>query len=254
MIDLLDPNKVISRMFEAGQFADMQNYCSKMLEKNPKDLVALQNLALSFLHLEKFSECIEICDKVLSDNKYDNYALTLKIHALENLGKFDEVLHCCDLLLEKNKDDTWAMNTVGLAFNELNRYEEACEIFEKVLKIDNRNITSLINKAISLSFLGENQKSIEYYDQAQKIDPIMKELSIAKSREFEKLGLKDEAFLAAQGVLLEEMKKIKSDAVKNKCSVFHQFCEMEFAQSKKEKLDWDNSKDKFSDDSKLGKT
>ena len=56
----------------------------------------------------------------------------------------------------------------------------------------------------------------------------MKELSEAKSREFEKLELNDEAFLAAQGVLLEDIEKIKQDAIKNKCSVFHQFCNEEF--------------------------
>ena len=33
----------------------------------------------------------------------------------------------------------------------------------------------------------------------------------------------DEAFLAAQGVLLKDMKKIQEDAKENKCSVFHQF-------------------------------
>ena len=43
----------------------------------------------------------------------------------------------------------------------------------------------------------------------------------------------DEAFLAAQGVLNKDMDKIKNDAKKNKCSVFHQFCEEEFEKSNK---------------------
>ena len=67
---------------------------------------------------------------------------------------------------------------------------------------------------------------------AQIIDPSMKELAIAKSREFKKLGLEDEAFLAAQGVLIKDMEKIKSDAKENKCSVFHQFCQTEFEKKK----------------------
>ena len=60
----------------------------------------------------------------------------------------------------------------------------------------------------------------------------MKELSIAKSREYEKLGLEDDAFLAAQGVLIKDMEKIKSDAKEIKCSVFHQFCQTEFEEKK----------------------
>ena len=66
----------------------------------------------------------------------------------------------------------------------------------------------------------------------QTMDPSMKELAIAKSREFEKLDLGDEAFLAAQGVLIKDMKKIKSDAKENKCSVFQQFCQIEFEEKK----------------------
>jgi tetratricopeptide (TPR) repeat protein len=187
---------------------------------------------LSLLHLEKFSDCIDICNKVLQENEFDNYALTLKIHALENLGKFNEVLNCCEKLLAKNKGDTWALNSKGLALNELNKYKEASEIFDKVLEIDIKNITALINKASSMSILGNHKQSIEFYDLAQKINPLMKELSEAKSREFEKLELKDEAFLAAQGILLEDIEKIKQDSIKNKCSVFHQFCQNEYEKTK----------------------
>ena len=43
--------------------------------------------------------------------------------------------------------------------------------------------------------------------------------------------MSDEAFLAAQGVLNNDMAKIKSDAKENKCSVFHQFCDDEFQNS-----------------------
>ncbi len=63
---------------------------------------------------------------------------------------------------------------------------------------------------------------------AQTIDSNLKEIPLAKSRLFEKLGMEDDAFLAAQGVLNKNMEKIKTDANKYKCSVFHQFCEEEF--------------------------
>ena len=60
----------------------------------------------------------------------------------------------------------------------------------------------------------------------------MREIPSAKSKLFEKLNKPDEAFLAAQGVLNKDMDKIKSDAKENKCSIFHQFCEDEFENSK----------------------
>jgi len=85
-----------------------------------------------------------------------------------------------------------------------------------------------MNKAISLSHLGNYRDSIIFYDKAQTIDSTLKELPLAKSRLYEKLDMKDDAFLAAQGVLNKDMEKIKNDAKENKCSVFHQFCEDEF--------------------------
>ena len=88
-----------------------------------------------------------------------------------------------------------------------------------------------MNKAISLSHLGNYKDSINYYDRVQMIDSKLKEIPLAKSRLFEKLKMKDDAFLAAQGVLNKDMEKIKNDAKENKCSVFHQFCEDEFKKS-----------------------
>ncbi|MEK6865554.1 MAG: hypothetical protein AABX06_03685, partial [Thermoproteota archaeon] len=95
--------------------------------------------------------------------------------------------------------------------------------------------TALMNKAISLNHLRNYRESIEYYDKAQIVDPSLHEASIAKSQAFEKLGMEDEAFLAAQGVLVKDMEKIKTDAKKNKCSVFHQYCQNEFEELKDKK-------------------
>jgi tetratricopeptide (TPR) repeat protein len=117
---------------------------------------------------------------------------------------------------------------MGLSLNELNRHQDALEYYDTSLLIDSNDVTALMNKAISLSHLGNFEDSIEYYDRAQIIDSKSKEIPLAKSRLFEKLGMKDDSFLAAQGILNKDMEKIKNDAKNNKCSVFHQFCENEF--------------------------
>src|SRR3989338_1414610 len=189
-------------MFESGKFDDMYNYCTKLLETNPDDMVALQNSALALLHLEKFEDSIIYCDKVLQIKIFDIYALKNKIYSLEKLKRYDDALTCCKIILDIDGSDVWALNSMGLSLNKLDRYQEA----------------------------------IEFYDKAQIIDPSsLHEASIAKSQAFEKLGMEDEAFLAAQGVLVKDMEKIKIDAKKNKCSVFHQYCQNEFEELKNKK-------------------
>jgi len=120
---------------------------------------------------------------------------------------------------------------MGLSLNELNRHNDALEFYDKVLEIDTNDVTALMNKAISQSHLGNYKDAIDNYDLAQSIDSSLKEISLAKSRLYEKIGMKDDAFLAAQGILNKDMEKIKTDAKENKCSVFHQFCEDEFQKS-----------------------
>jgi tetratricopeptide (TPR) repeat protein len=144
------------------------------------------------------------------------------------LKQYEQVLKLCKQILSTNSKDVWALNSMGLSLNELNRHQEALEYYEKSLEIDLDDVTALMNKAISLSHLGNYKDAIEFYDKAQTIDSSLKEASIVKSQLFEKLGMKDDAFLAAQGVLNKEMEKIKTDAKENKCSVFHQFCEDEY--------------------------
>ena len=120
---------------------------------------------------------------------------------------------------------------MGLSLNELNRHNDALEFYDKVLEIDTNDVTALMNKAISQSHLGNYKDAIDNYDLAQSIDSSLKEIPLAKSRLYEKIGMKDDAFLAAQGILNKDMEKIKTDAKENKCSVFHQFCEDEFQKS-----------------------
>lgn len=228
LINLLDPNAVLNRMFDAGKFDDMLRYCKTMLEKDPDDMLALQNSALALFHLEQFSDAINACDMVLKLRALDPHALKIKIYSLEKMKKYEQVLGCCNQILKDNPDDIWALNSVGLSLNELDRHGEAIAYYDRTLVLDKNDITALMNKAISLHHMGDYKECILYYDRAQTLDPSLSEIPAAKSRAFEKLGLDDEAFLAAQGVLVKDMEKIKHDAKKNKYTVFHQYCTDEF--------------------------
>ena len=231
MINLLDPSNVITRMFDAKRYDDMYNYCKGMLEKDPEEMIALQNISLALIHMEQYPEAIQYCDKVLTMKNFDMYAQKNKIYALECLSEYDKVIEICQKIISDRPDmvDTWLLNTMGISFNKLDRHREALECYERSLKLDQNDATALMNKAISLSHLGRYNQAVEYYDMAQRLDFEASDIPLAKSKLYEKIGLADEAFLAAQGVLNQDMKRIILDAKKNKCTVFHQFCEEEFA-------------------------
>lgn len=233
LINLLDPNAVLNRMFEAGKFDDMLSYCNAMLEKDPDDMLALQNSALALFHLEQFPEAVNACDRVLKLRPSDPHALKIRIYSLEKLKKYEQVLDCCSQILKDDPENTWLLNSMGLSLNELDRHGEAIAYYDRTLALDKDDITALMNKGISLYHMGDYKECILYYDRAQTLDPSLAEIPAAKSRAFEKLGLDDEAFLAAQGVLVKDMEKIKLDAKKSKYTVFHQYCTDEFESLKK---------------------
>ena len=49
MIDLLDPSNIITRMFNAEKYDELYEYCKKLLEKDPSNMVAIQNISLSLI-------------------------------------------------------------------------------------------------------------------------------------------------------------------------------------------------------------
>jgi tetratricopeptide (TPR) repeat protein len=199
-----------------------------MLDEDPKDLAALQNMATALVNVGKFDEVISCCDVVLQMNETDEYALKNKIFALEKLRRYDDVISCCDLLLKKNQNDTWSLDSKGLALNELNRHDEAISNYDKSLQIAPDGTIALMNKAITLSFLQRYGEAIPFFDRVQKADRSIKEAALAKSDAYKKLGCENEAFLAAQGLLVEDIDALMVEARQKKTKVFDLFCLKEF--------------------------
>ena len=79
----------------------MYNYCKDLLDKIPNDMVALQNISLSLIHMKKYSEAIIYCDKVLEIKQLDTYALKNKIYALESMKQYKQVLELCEKITFK---------------------------------------------------------------------------------------------------------------------------------------------------------
>ncbi len=228
-----NPIDVIKKLYAEQKWHEIFTYCPTMLESDPKDLVALQNIATALLQVGKYDDVISYCDTVLQMNPLDEYALKNKIFALERLKKYDQIISCCDKLLEKNQNDSWTLDSKGLALNELNRHDEAISNYDASLKINPNNPTALMNKAITLSYLQRYADAIPIYDKVQSVDNTIKEAGLAKSEAYTKLGKPDEAFLAAQGLLVQDIVKFKEKAAEKQMRVFDYYCLNEFLEIEK---------------------
>lgn len=231
-----NPVDVIKKLHSDKKWDDIVLFCQKMLVSDPKDLMALQNTAMAFLQLGQYDQVISLCDQVLELNEFDDYAIKNKILALEKLQKYDAVIDLCNKLLSANPMNPWVLNTKGLAYNELGKHDTAIQYYDMSLKIEPTNTTALLNKANTLAFLGKYAESIPYYDLAQQQEN-SKFISMAKSDAYQKLGKPDEAFLAAQGLLMSGIDKYVSDAHAKKLKIFDYYCMVEYETVEKKKAE-----------------
>ena len=222
-----NPIDVIKKLHSDKQWDDIVTFCKKMLDADPKDLVGLQNMATALLNLGKFDEVLLYCDKVLELNEFDEYALKNKIFALERLGLHESILPFCDKILSKNPGSAWAQNSKALAFSELGKHEQALHYYDEALKLEPNNVTALLNKALTLSLLTKYAEAIPLYDAAQKQEKLS-EAASAKSEAYQKLGKEDEAFLAAQGLLVSDIERYVLEARAKKMKIFDYYCMVEY--------------------------
>ena len=224
MPDALEPSNVVSTLYDSGRFAELLDYCTMRLEKDPSETLSLQNGALACLHLGRYEEAAEFCSKVLDADGGDAYALRNMVYALENLHRYADVLERCESMLKTDPRDIWTINSAGLALAEMGRYAEAAEYFERATKLDPHNTTALMNGALSLERTGQTRRAISHYDAALRLDPSMREAAEARARAYHTLGMEDEAFLAAQGIRDNDMARIIRQARRNRCTLLHQLC------------------------------
>jgi tetratricopeptide (TPR) repeat protein len=222
-----NPIDVIKKLHSAQQWDEIVSFCQKILDSDPKDLVALQNIATAFLNLGQYDKVVSFCNVVLEQNEFDEYAIKNKILALEKLRKHDSVISLCNQALSRNPHNPWMLNSKGLAYNELGKHTDAIQCYDMALQIEPSNITSLLNKANTLYFVGKYADAILYCDLAQQQEKQAR-VAMAKSEAYAKLGKEDEAFLAAQGLLISDIEKYVAEARTKKMKVFDYYCMTEY--------------------------
>ena len=218
-----DPVTELKKLFDGKKFDEAVEFCQKLLEKNPNDPIALQNLSTLYYIVGAYEDSIKCCEKILEKDVNEEHAVKNKMLALEKMELHDEVLKCCEILLTKNSKDVDALVTKGIALNKMGKHEDALTLYDLALELDKTDVDALMNMAVTLNYLERHQEAIPYYDTVQQIMPDFSRAAVEKSEAFKALGKEDDAFLAAQGIRLDEAEMLKADAKKNNYSVQHAY-------------------------------
>ena len=106
---------------------------------------------------------------------------------------------------------------------KLGEQENAMKYFNEALKIQPKLAFAHNNLGNLFKDLKKFDEAIQYYDKIQILHPNVKRASIEKYEVFTELGSADDAFLAAQGITIQEAKEIKDQAKENDYSVQHAY-------------------------------
>lgn len=225
MVGLIEQEPILKlkKLFDTKEFDKIITYCHELLKKDGANLIALQNISTAYIMVGANNDAIKYCEKILEKEPNDEHALKNKVYANEKLENHNQVIVCCDKILSKYQNDIDALVAKGIAHNKIGNHEKAMENYKIVLNNDEKNIDALMNMATTLKFLKRFDNAIQYYDTIQKLYPNVKRASIEKYESFTELGEKDDAFLAAQGVTIDEANKIKKQAKDNEYTIQHAF-------------------------------
>ena len=66
---MIDPVTELKKLFDAKKFDAAIEFCQKLLENNPNDPIALQNLSTLYYIVGAYEDALICCNKVLEKDK-----------------------------------------------------------------------------------------------------------------------------------------------------------------------------------------
>ena len=152
-----------------GRVNDAEKLLKEVLRADPRDVAALNLLAILLMQLGRFAEAETYLRRALqeqpkSDATLYNYGITLKAlnRPAEALERFTQAAAINAAVAE-----TW--NNRGTVFNALKRYDEAIADFQKAIGLNPRYAEAFCNKANSYAALEQFDDAVAEYQRALEL-------------------------------------------------------------------------------------
>ena len=147
------------------------NLYNKVLEIEPKHIIANSNIGAIFLVLGNYQKAKDYLEKTIKIDPnyldaYNNLGITLKM-----LGDNHKAIKCYEKIIKINPSYVSAYNNLGSVFYKLKEYNKAQDHFEMAININPKYLDAYNNLGNTKTKLGEHQKAITNFEKAIQIDP-----------------------------------------------------------------------------------
>ena len=150
---------------------DAEKYYLKAIKINPNYADANYNLAGLYKSTGKIHDSIKYYKKTILINP--NYTDAYNNIGLIHFEKGENLIakEYFEKAIRIKPQSVNALNNLGIIFDTINQFENAINCYNKVISIDKSNSNALNNAAISYSKIGKEEISINYFLKVIKTEP-----------------------------------------------------------------------------------
>lgn len=162
--------QLITDSFAKRDFEGAIEAGKKLLNINPTNVGALNNIGYALLQQKKYPEAIEEFTEAISLNPYWDYPYNNRGYCKLQLGDLENAFMDLYHSFEMNPDNSFSWRNLGAYYLVTNEFEKALEHFEQAQKIDPK--TELINFYLAQAYLKLNNLDLskQYLDKSIALD------------------------------------------------------------------------------------
>ncbi len=209
------------------KYKEAIQYYDLALEKNSKDIDALNNLGIIYKELEKYDQSLEYLEAALNLQPKRSDILYNIGNVYKALGKNDEAVRFFQKALQINPNFRFAYNNLGTVYEEQGELDRAINIYQKGLKIDPNNPRLHYNLGIAYETRENLDGSLEEFRTALKINPNLIEAHNNLGVIYEKINRLEDAVKSYNNAL--EINPDYTRALNNLALVYEKLGDMQGA-------------------------
>lgn len=171
--DATDPAAMMADiMFEMHNWTEAADWLNRVLDNNPFDIQAWQNLADAQLHSDRISDALESAQYTLAIKPDDNIALLQKAYATSRMERYEEATELYDEYLRRNPDDDIALYQAAFNLCLLERYAEANTLLARAEEASQGLSPEQLNICLQRSYtearLGHLQEALDALERSKE--------------------------------------------------------------------------------------
>lgn len=166
-----DLNRSAYEALRAGNYAQAVTLLKRVVELEPKDRTAWNNLGLAHLGLRQVDSAIDAFKKQLEINPYHEQANTNLGRSYLQQRRYPEAEAAFKKQLEVNPLDKYAHAILGHQYVEMERYQDAIPVLEKAISLSSEDASLHVEMGTAYLNLDRNEQALASFARAAELSP-----------------------------------------------------------------------------------